>query len=399
MGFSWAKEGRSFDDLYSELLSGNCVFLAEGENKFYSVFTSRIERRGIEEPTTQSVVRGPREGFSEDIAKNILIIKKRINNNSLRMINLNVGRVCKTKVAIMYIEGIAKKDIVNEVKKRIEKIKVDAVHDSSYIEELTKDDPYSVFPTYLSLEKSDSVSAALLQGKAAILVDGTPFVLTVPAVFFDFLQSSEDYYHHYIVASMMRIIRFITFYFVLLVPSAYVAITTYHQEILPTALLINIAAQREDVPFPVLFETFLMEFTFEILREAGIRIPRAIGAAISVVGGVVIGQVAVEAGIMSAAVVIVVSFTAISIFSIPNYEMSSALRAVRFVFMILAGALGLYGLFMGIIILWLHLCKIKSVTVPYVTPLTPLIPRENKDTLIRFPLMENKKQDSWNWKA
>lgn len=399
MGFSWAKEGRSFDDLYSELLSGNCVFLAEGENKFYSVFTSRIERRGIEEPTTQSVVRGPREGFSEDIAKNILIIKKRINNNSLRMINLNVGRVCKTKVAIMYIEGIAKKDIVNEVKKRIEKIKVDAVHDSSYIEELTKDDPYSVFPTYLSLEKSDSVSAALLQGKAAILVDGTPFVLTVPAVFFDFLQSSEDYYHHYIVASMMRIIRFITFYFVLLVPSAYVAITTYHQEILPTALLINIAAQREDVPFPVLFETFLMEFTFEILCEAGIRIPRAIGAAISVVGGVVIGQVAVEAGIMSAAVVIVVSFTAISSFSIPNYEMSSALRAVRFVFMILAGALGLYGLFMGIIILWLHLCKIKSVTVPYVTPLTPLIPRENKDTLIRFPLMENKKQDSWNWKA
>ncbi len=399
MGFSWAKEGRSFDDLYSELLSGNCVFLAEGENKFYSVFTSRIERRGIEEPTTQSVVRGPREGFSEDIAKNILIIKKRINNNSLRMINLNVGRVCKTKVAIMYIEGIAKKDIVNEVKKRIEKIKVDAVHDSSYIEELTKDDPYSVFPTYLSLEKSDSVSAALLQGKVAILVDGTPFVLTVPAVFFDFLQSSEDYYHHYIVASMMRIIRFITFYFVLLVPSAYVAITTYHQEILPTALLINIAAQREDVPFPVLFETFLMEFTFEILREAGIRIPRAIGAAISVVGGVVIGQVAVEAGIMSAAVVIVVSFTAISSFSIPNYEMSSALRAVRFVFMILAGALGLYGLFMGIIILWLHLCKIKSVTVPYVTPLTPFIPRENKDTLIRFPLMENKKQDSWNWKA
>lgn len=399
MGFSWAKEGRSFDDLYSELLSGNCVFLAEGENKFYSVFTSRIERRGIEEPTTQSVVRGPREGFSEDIAKNILIIKKRINNNSLRMINLNVGRVCKTKVAIMYIEGIAKKDIVNEVKKRIEKIKVDAVHDSSYIEELTKDDPYSVFPTYLSLEKSDSVSAALLQGKVAILVDGTPFVLTVPAVFFDFLQSSEDYYHHYIVASMMRIIRFITFYFVLLVPSAYVAITTYHQEILPTALLINIAAQREDVPFPVLFETFLMEFTFEILCEAGIRIPRAIGAAISVVGGVVIGQVAVEAGIMSAAVVIVVSFTAISSFSIPNYEMSSALRAVRFVFMILAGALGLYGLFMGIIILWLHLCKIKSVTVPYVTPLTPLIPRENKDTLIRFPLMENKKQDSWNWKA
>ncbi len=390
VGFSWRKEGNSFDDLYSELLLGNCVFLAEGDNKFYSIYTSRIERRSIEEPATQTVVRGPREGFSEDIGKNILLIKKRINNNSLRMISLKVGKVYKTKVAIMYIDGIAKNDIVNEVKKRIAKIKVDAIHDSSYIEELTKDDPYSVFPTFLSLEKSDAVSSALLQGKLAILVDGTPFVLTVPAVFFDFLQSSEDYYHHYIVASMMRLIRFITFYFVLLVPSTYVAITTYHQEILPTALLINIAAQREDVPFPVLFETFLMEFTFEILREAGIRIPRAIGPAISVVGGVVIGQVAVEAGIMSAAVVIVVSFTAISSFSIPNYEMSSSLRAVRFAFLILAGALGLYGLFMGIIILWLHLCKIKSVTVPYVTPLTPLIPQENRDGFIRFPLWKIK---------
>lgn len=188
VGFSWRKEGNSFDDLYSELLLGNCVFLAEGDNKFYSIYTSRIERRSIEEPATQTVVRGPREGFSEDIGKNILLIKKRINNNSLRMISLKVGKVYKTKVAIMYIDGIAKNDIVNEVKKRIAKIKVDAIHDSSYIEELTKDDPYSVFPTFLSLEKSDSVSSALLQGKLAILVDGTPFVLTVPAVFLIFCK-------------------------------------------------------------------------------------------------------------------------------------------------------------------------------------------------------------------
>lgn len=390
VGFRQLTEGESFEELYSELLSGNCIFLMEGYNKFYSLYASNIERRAIEEPTAQTVVRGPKEGFVEDIGKNILLVQKKINGNSLRMISLTVGKISKAKVAIMYIEGIAKDKIVNEVKKRISKIEIDAIYDSNHIEELTKDDPYSVFPTFLSSEKPDEVSYALLKGKIAIIVDGTPFVLIVPALLFDFLKTSEDYYHHYIIASLMRLIRFATFYFVILVPAIYVALTIFHQEILPTALLINIAAQREDVPFPALFEVLLMEFTFEILREAGIRIPRTIGPAISVVGGLVIGQSAVEAGIISAAVVIVVSFTAISSFSIPNYEMSSALRTVRFVFIILAGVLGIYGLFMGVIILWLHLCKIKSFTVPYVTPLAPLIWNENKDGIIRFPLWKIK---------
>jgi spore germination protein KA len=271
----------------------------------------------------------------------------------------------------VYIQNIAKDEIVQEIRTRLGKIEIDGILESGYIEELIKDDRYSIFPTFLSSEKPDSVAAALLEGKVAILVDGTPYVLTAPALMIEFLQSSEDYYHHYIVSSMMRFLRVMAFLLTLIVPATYIAVTTFHQEIIPTPLLVSIAAQREGVPFPALLEALMMEITFEILREAGIRMPRAIGPAISIVGALVLGQAAVEAGIISAAMVIVVSITAISSFAIPNYEMSNAIRLIRFILMLLAGVLGLYGVLMGLIVLVLHLCKIKSITVPYLTPIAP----------------------------
>lgn len=247
-----------------------------------------------------------------------------------------------------------------------------------------------MFPTFLNSEKPDSVAAAILEGKVAILVDGTPYVLTAPALMFEFLQVSEDYYHHFIVSSVLRFSRYVALFLTLLVPSIYISITTFHQEMLPTILLINIAAQREGVPFPALMEALLMEFTFEVLREGGIRMPRATGAAISIVGALVLGEAAVEAGIISAVMVIVVSITAIASFAIPNYEMSNAIRTVRFALMLLAGVLGLYGVFMGMIVLVFHLCKIKSITVPYLTPIAPGVKGGYKDTFFRFPLWKLK---------
>lgn len=229
-----------------------------------------------------------------------------------------------------------------------------------------------------------------MEGKVAIFVDGSPYVLTAPAVFVEFLHSSEDFYHHFIVSSMIRLLRFISLFLTLLTPSAYIAITTFHQEIIPTPLLISIASQREGVPFPTFIEAFLMELTFEVLREAGVRMPRAIGPAISIVGALVLGQAAVEAGIISAAMVIIVSITAIYSFVVTNYEMSNAVRILRFIFMVLGGFLGLYGVFMGLIILTLHLCKLKSVGTPYLMPLAPWIKNENKDSLLRFPLWSMK---------
>ncbi|NMM63741.1 spore germination protein [Clostridium sp. P21] len=384
------EEDNDYETLYIELLLGNTVFLVDGYDKFFSIRTNTDEGRAVQEPTSQTIIRGPKDSFTEKLSANILLIRKRIKNKKLKMENLFLGSVTKTAVSVMYIDEIAKDDIVQEIKNRLNKIEIDAVLESGYIEELIKDDKYSIFPTFLNSEKPDSVAAALLEGKVAILVEGTPYVLTAPAIMFEFFQSSEDYYHHYIISSMMRFIRFIAFLLTLLTPATYIAITTFHQEMLPTPLLISIAAQREGVPFPVFIETLSMEFVFEIIREAGIRMPRAVGSAISIVGALVLGQAAVEAGIISASIVIVVSITAISSFAIPNYEMSNAIRAIRFILMFLSALLGLYGVFIGLIILVLHLCKIKSITVPYLTPIAPRVKNSNKDTFFRFPLWKMK---------
>lgn len=389
-GFRALNQASDFETLYNELLSGNTVFLADGCNNFFSISTSTNEGRSSEEPSSQTIIRGPKDGFIEKIDSNISLIRRRIKNTALRMEYLHIGSVSKTTLSLMYIDKIAQNEIVQEVKTRLGKIEIDSILETGYIEELIKDDRYSIFPTFLSSEKPDSVVAALLEGKVAILVDGTPYVITVPALMVEFFQSSEDYYHHFIISSTMRFLRFVAFFLTLLVPASFIAITTFHQEMIPTPLLVSIAAQREGVPFPALFEALIMEFTFEILREAGVRMPRAIGPAISIVGALVLGQAAVEAGIISAAMVIVVSITAISSFAIPNYEMSNAVRLIRFALMFLAGVLGLYGVFIGLIVLTFHLCKIKSMAVPYLTPIAPKIRKGNKDTIFRFPLWKMK---------
>lgn len=379
-----------FESLYANLLSGNTVFLMDGCDKFFSLVTNTDEGRSIEEPTSQTTIRGAKDGFSEKISANILLIRKRIKNKALRVENLFIGSVTKTTISLLYLDKIAQDEIVQEIRSRLNKIEIDGILESGYIEELIKDNRYSIFPTFLNSEKPDSVVAALLEGKVAILVDGTPYVLTAPALMVEFFQTSEDYYHHFIVSSIIRLFRYIAFFLTLLVPSTYIAIISFHQEMIPTQLLISVAAQREGIPFPVFIEALLMEFTFEILREAGIRMPRAIGPAISIVGALVLGQAAVEAGIVSAVMVIVVSITAISSFAIANYEMSNAVRMIRFALMFMATFLGLYGVFIGLIILVLHLCNLKSIGVPYLTPIAPKIKGGNRDTFFRFPLWKIK---------
>ncbi len=387
-GLRDSKEGSDYESLYSELLAGNTIFLINGCNKYLAVMANNEEGRSIEEPTSQTIIRGPKEAFTEKIGNNILLIRKRIKNKALKVENISLGSITKTTIGIIYIDKIAKEEIIQEIRNRLSSIKIDGILDSGNVEELIKDDRYSIFPTFLNSEKPDSVVAALLEGKVAILVDGSPYVLTMPALMVEFFQTSEDYYHHFIPSSLLRIIRFIAFILTLLVPAMFVAITTFHQEMIPTALLINVAAQHEGVPFPTFHEALIMGLIFEILNEAGIRMPRAVGGAISIVGALVLGQAAVEAGLVSAAMVIVVSITAISSFAIPNYEMSNAIRLIRLALSILGGTLGLYGIFMGLIIMVLHLCKLKSITVPYLTPFAPGVKNDNRDTIFRFPLWE-----------
>jgi spore germination protein KA len=374
-----------FETLFNALLSGDAVILIDGQTQGIVASARGWQDRGVTEPASENVVRGPREGFSETLRTNTALIRRKIKDPNLWLEMKQIGRVTKTDVAVMYIKGIVNNKLVEEVHERLNRIDVDGILESGYIEELIQDETFTPFPTVYNSERPDVIAAELLEGKIAILVDGTPFVLIVPALFVSFLHAAEDYYQRADISSFIRLLRYTGIFISLFGPSLYVAITTFHQEMLPTSLLIGLAAQREAVPFPAFIEALIMELTFEILREAGVRMPKYIGAAVSIVGTLVIGQAAVAAGIVSAAMVIVVSITAISSFVLPAYNMSIAFRMLRFPLMGLAASFGLFGIIVGGIALILHMCSLRSFGVPYMSPLAPLIPADTKDTLIRLP--------------
>lgn len=374
-----------FESLYLALLSGDTIILVDGEAKGIAASTRGWKGREVGEPASETVVRGPREAFTENIRTNTALLRRKIKDPSLWLHTMQIGQRTRTDIGIMFIQGIANDKIVEEVRKRLDRIDVDGILESGYIEEMIEDASSSPFPTVYNSERPDVIAAELLEGKIAILVDGTPFVLIVPALFMSFLHSAEDYYQRTDISNLIRILRYVGLFISLLAPSLYIAITTFHQELLPTALLINLAAQREGVPFPAFIEALMMEITFEILREAGIRMPKYIGSAISIVGTLVIGQAAVEAGIVSSAMVIVVAITAISNFVLPAFNMSIAFRMLRFPLMVLAASFGLFGLVIGIITLVLHMCSLRSFGVPYMSPFAPFIPSDQKDAIFRLP--------------
>ncbi|MFE8702863.1 spore germination protein [Cytobacillus sp. FJAT-54145] len=379
-----------YEEVYKAVLSGDSVVIIDGESKGFTVGTRGWESRSIEEPSTEQVVRGPKEGFTETVRTNTALIRRRIRDKNLFFEYFEIGKRSKTDVTIAYMKDIANDKIVQEVRERLQRIDLDVILEGGYIEELIQDETYTPFPTVYNTERPDVVAAGLMEGRIAIIVDGTPFVLLVPALFIHFMQSSEDYYQRSDISSLIRILRFISFLLALLVPSAYIAVTTFHQEMLPTPLLVSLSAQREGVPFPALVEALIMELTFEILREAGLRMPRAIGSAISIVGALVIGQAAVEAGLISATMVIVVSLTAVSSFVIPKFNMSISTRMLRFGFMILAATFGLFGIILGLLGLILHLTSLRSFGIPYMKPFAPTILGDMKDTVYRSPIWKMK---------
>lgn len=380
------KEISDFEELFTSLLSGDTIILIDGYNRCLTIDSKGWEERGVAEPTSQTVVRGPKDSFTETLRTNISLVRRRIKDPSLWVETRRIGRRTKTDISIAYLKEIADEKTVNEVRRRLDQIDIDGILESGYIEELIQDEVYTPFPTIYNTERPDTVAANLLEGKIAIFVDGTPFVLLVPALFIQFFQSPEDYYQRSDISTLIRIIRYISFFIALLTPSLYIAITTFHQEMLPTPLLVSIAAQREGVPFPALAEALIMEIIFEILREAGVRMPRAIGPAISIVGALVLGEAAVQAGIVSPVMVIVVSITAISSFVSPTYSMPIAIRILRFLFMLVASSFGLFGVALGLIAIVLHLCSLRSFGVPYMTPMAPFVWNDQKDVIVRAPI-------------
>lgn len=373
------------EEAFKKILAGGALILLRDNNCALGASIGGGVRRSVEEPTSQTVIRGPKEGFTEDISTNLALLRRKLQTPALKYEQHIIGSYTQTRVVVAYLEGIARPEVVEEVNVRLEAIDTDSILESGYIEEMIQDAALTPFPTMLNTERPDTVAGSLLDGMVGILIDGTPFALIAPVTFFNFFQSSEDYYQRYDISTFLRIIRFLSFFVALLLPSLYIAVTTFQQEMIPTTLLITLAGQREGVPLPALYEALAMELIFEVIREAGIRMPRVIGPAISIVGALVLGQAAVQAGLVSGAMVIVVSFTAIANFVIPSINMASAVRLIRFVLMILAGTFGLFGILAGLIPLLAHLVSLRSFGVNYFMPYAPYFKSNMKDLLLRVP--------------
>lgn len=377
------KEQKSFDDVIEDIASGKTVLFIDGYNKSLSIEAYGWKTRSVTEPDTDVVVRGPREGFTETLRTNTALLRRKIKNPNLKIEHMTIGRQTKTKICIAYIEGIVNDKIIDEVKKRLSRIKTDSILESGYIEQFIEDSPLSFMPTVGNSEKPDMVAGKILEGRVAILTDGTPFVLTVPYLFIEAFQITEDYYSRSFYTTLIRWIRFLSYLISIFAPALYVALTTFHQEMVPPALLISMAAAREGVPFPAFIEAFMMIIIFEILREAGVRLPRPVGQAVSIVGALVIGDAAVSAGLIGAPMVIVVAITAIASFVVPSINDSMAIK--RFYYLLLSAPLGLYGIMLGVAGMLTHMTSIRSYGVPYLSPLAPTNPSDFKDVFTRVP--------------
>lgn len=365
---------------------GRAVLFLAGSEEALVVDVARLPKRQVAQPEVEVFVRGPRDSFNEDLETNLGLIRRRVREPGLQIETSLVGKRSRTPVALIYVRGLAREEMVEELKRRLKRIDVDSVLDSGHLEEYLSDQPYALFPTILATERPDRVAGALFEGRAAVAVDGSPFVLIVPASFWDFLASPEDYYQNPFFATFLRWVRSAAFVLSFALPSAYVALTTFHQEMIPTDLALRIATGKEGTPFPAVVEALLLEIQFEILREAGLRIPSKIGTAVSVVGVLVVGQALVAAGLVSPIIIIVVGSTAVASFAVPIFEISYPTRLLRFPLMILGATLGIFGIVWGIGLVLAHLCALRSFGRPYLAPVTPLRWRELKDSpFLRAP--------------
>lgn len=368
------------------LLSGDSLLFIDDLEVCYVLGTRAFPARSVSEPSGETAIRGGREGFTEVIRFNTALIRRKVRDTRLRIKYVSLGTRSKTDVTIIYIDDIVNKDALEELESRIDKINIDAILDSGYVEQLVEDKKWSLFPQIQSTERPDVTAAALYEGRIAILVDNSPFALIVPATLPNFFQAPDDYYQRWIHGTVVRFIRLLAIFSALVMPALYVAITSFHPSIIPSKLAYSIAASREGVPFPAFIEAIIMEFFLALLIEAVTRLPKPIGSTIGIVGGVVIGQAAVSAGIISPIMLIIVSLTAVSSFITVNYEIAEAFRIIRFLLIIASAVLGLYGIVIGLIIVLIHLIKLQSFGVPYLAPIVNPDIHDFKDVYVRMPL-------------
>jgi spore germination protein len=377
------------------ILAGDTVMFFDGCDVAFEASTRKYPTRGVSKTESETVVQGSKESFTEVFRFNTALIRKRIRDTRLKVKQFKIGRRTKTNAAAMYMEDIVRPEVLEEVTKRIEQIDIDGIFDVGYIDQLLEKNYLSPFPQGQITERPDKASSAILEGRVAIVVDNSPYALLYPTTLNAFFQSSEDYYQRWEIMSFIRILRYIGGILSVVLPGLYIALALYHPSMLPMELVFKMAEARKSVPFPSLLEMLLMEALYELLREAGIRLPSAVGNTLGIVGGLIIGQAAVEAGLASPIVVIIVAMTGISGFSIPSYSLVTGFRLSKYLVLVLSSALGVLGFWIGIILILTHLASLESFGIPYMFPYVSgdLNNFEDyKDTFFRLPIFTMKKR-------
>lgn len=366
------KQVSTFEDCISGINSGNCALFVDTLDIAFDIEVKGFKQRGIEKPSNEIVIKGPHEAFVENIRTNTSLIRRFVNNENLVIENLSVGNITQTTCGVCYISELANEDLIAEVKFRMNNLDVDSLLSAGQLEQLISDSNNLNTPQLISTERPDKAASYLLDGRVVILVNGSPYALITPGILSDFLSSPDDKNQKALFSNFTKFIRLIAAFITLLLPGLYVAVTSFHQEILPTELLFSILASRANVPFPIIFELLVLEISFELIREAGLRVPSPIGPTIGIVGALVMGQAAVSAGIVSPILIIIVAITGTASFAIPDYAFDFHLRVYRFVFIFLGYLCGFLGIALGLFVYMVSMSDTKSFGVPYTVGISPL---------------------------
>ncbi len=368
LGISDATYFTSIEEAADGLLTGETILFVEGFEKAVKIPDDGFPRMGLSEVDSEKVIRGSNEGFSDSVKQNAALIRKRIRSTQVKVKQMKSGIRSKTNLFLVYMEDLVYPGLLEEIEHRMEGFEIDGVLDSGVIEQLTEEKWYSPFPQFQTTERPDRAAMAILEGRVILLVDNSPVALILPTDYNSFIQTSDDYYNRWEIASFGRMLRYVASFFAMTLPGLYLAVTNFHTQILPTTLLLSFAEARQGVPFPAVIEVLIMEISFELLREAGVRLPGAMGNTIGIVGGLIIGQAAVEANLVSPIVVIVISFTALCSFAVPNEEFATAFRILKFFFIAICAWLGFFGMLAGLLAVLIHLSHLKSFGIPYLMP-------------------------------
>lgn len=377
------KSKNNLDDLIKNILIGDTIVLLDGCRRAVTVNSKKYNTRSVSIPETENSVNGPKEAFNELIVSNVGLIRRKIKNPNLKFKMVEIGKITKTRICVTYIKGLADERVLDELFDRLKSFEIDSVLDVSYLAELIRDEPLSPFKTIGSTERPDVVAAKVLEGRIAVLCDGSPFALTLPFLFLENFQASEDYYTHFLFATFVRILRYIAFFITVSLPALYIALICYHKEMIPKNLLISIVNSRDAVPFPAVVEMVILLGLFDLIREAGLRLPKPIGGTISTVGAIVLGQSIVTAKIVSAEMIIIVAVCGITSFLTPKLDQEIIL--LRVLFLVLGATLGIYGYAVAVLIMLIHMSSLRSFGVEYMGYLTSLEPQRAKDVYVRAP--------------